>query len=90
MAERARVVLYARPGCILCAQVKKQLDAAGVRFDEVIVGDQSAQAQLLERSGSVGFPALFVDGRYVGGFSHVVYLLTEGRLQALVDRARDG
>lgn len=78
----ARLTLYTRAGCILCGQVKRQLEASAVDFDTVDASDPSV-APRLARLGITTFPALFVGGRYVGGYTHVVHLLTEGRLEAL-------
>jgi glutaredoxin len=81
------LTLFTRPGCILCAQVRAQLKVAKLPFQEVEVIEPNDQTQLLRRAGAVSFPALFLGDRYVGGFSHVVYLLMQGRLQSLVRRA---
>ncbi len=80
------LTLYSRPGCILCAQVRNQLESERLTFREVVVKDQDDQIELLRRAGAAGFPALFWGDRYVGGFTHVIYLLTQGRLQSLVER----
>jgi glutaredoxin len=84
-----RLTLYTRPGCILCAQVREQLRLARLRFEEVEVTEQEDQAQLLRRAKAAGFPALFLGERYVGGYTHVIYLLTQGRLQSLSGQRRD-
>lgn len=79
----AQLTLYTRPGCILCAQVRGHLREAQLAFREVEVGAQDQQNEVLRQAGAVGFPALFVGERYVGGFTHVVYLMTRGRLRSL-------
>lgn len=84
-----QLTLYTRPGCILCEQVRRHLRDAELRFDEVEVKDQSRQAELLRQAGTAGFPALFLGVRYVGGFTHIVYLLTRGRLQSLASAPSD-
>jgi glutaredoxin len=84
-----QLTLFTRPGCILCAQVRSQLQSERLPFREVEVNDQSEQVDILRRAGAAGFPALFWGDRYVGGFTHVIYLLTQGRLQSLVGREID-
>jgi glutaredoxin len=79
----SQLTLYTRPGCILCAQVRGHLEDAQLTFREVVVTAQDQQNELLRQAGAVGFPALFVGNRYVGGFTHVVYLMTRGRLRSL-------
>lgn len=80
-----RITLYTRPGCILCAQVRGHLREAQLIFHEVEVTTQDRQNELLRSAGAAGFPALFVGSRYVGGFTHVVYLMTRGRLRSLAN-----
>jgi glutaredoxin len=84
-----RLTLFTRPGCILCEQVRCHLREAQLRFDEVEVKDQSRQIELLRQAGTAGFPALFLGTRYLGGFTHIVYLLTRGRLQSLATAPSD-
>jgi glutaredoxin len=81
----ARLTLFTRRGCILCSEVRELLRREQLGFDEVDVGPGGAESETLARAGVRAFPALFIGERYVGGFTHVVYLLTQGRLQSLVE-----
>jgi glutaredoxin len=83
-----RLTVFTRPGCILCAQVREHLEAARLPFKEVQVTERSAQDELLQKAKVAGFPAIFLDEQYIGGFSHVVYLITQGRLRTLVDEKK--
>jgi glutaredoxin len=85
MAEPALIV-FTRPRCILCAQVKEQLEGAHVPFDTVEVVGLAEQEHLVLRYGARSFPLLVLDGKYLGGYTHVVHLLASGRLAALLGR----
>jgi len=78
------LIVYTRPMCILCAQVKDQLTKAGLTFKAIDVADPVEQERLATRFGARSFPLLVVRGKYLGGYTHLVHLLTTGRLAALL------
>jgi glutaredoxin 3 len=78
------LIIYTRPTCILCAQVKEQLTKAGLAFKSIDVADLGEQERLVARFGARSFPLLVVRGKYLGGYTHLVHLLTTGRLAALL------
>ncbi len=73
----ARVTLYTRPGCHLCAQarevVERVCDDLGETYEEV---DITTDAALLERF-TEEIPVTFVDGR-----QHDFWRVDEQRLRA--------
>ena len=77
----ADVVLYSRPGCMFCAQVGTMLRDAEVQFRVIDVPDRAAQNELIVQWNARAFPLVLVDGSYIGGFTHVVRLHAQGRLQ---------
>jgi glutaredoxin len=79
-----QLAVYTRPRCILCAQVKELLSTAEVPFraHEVITPEE--QEAIIKRHRARSFPLLVLDGEYLGGFTHVVHLLSSGRLQSLL------
>jgi glutaredoxin len=79
------LTMFTRPGCILCAQVREHLRTAKLPFREIEVTEKDSQNELLRKAQAAGFPAIFLGDRYIGGFSHVVYLMAGGRLKRLVD-----
>jgi glutaredoxin len=79
------LAVYTRPKCILCAQVKELLAKANVPFLAREVSTPDEQEQIMKRHRAKSFPLLVLDGEYLGGFTHVVHLLANGRLQSLVN-----
>jgi glutaredoxin 3 len=79
----ADVVLYSRPGCMFCAQVGMMLRDADVSFRVVDVPDRAAQNELIVQWNARAFPLVLVDGSYIGGFTHVVRLHSQGRLRQI-------
>lgn len=74
------VRMYSKPRCILCAQVLKILSSEGIRVSSTEVRDPMERTRLLEHFGVATFPVVLVGDRVIGGFSHVVHLLADGRL----------
>jgi glutaredoxin len=88
VSERARVRIFTRPACLLCAQVRDQLTRAGVAFDVEELTTPAAQESAARRFGAVSFPLILVNGRYVGGFTHLMHLMATGRLAEWLARER--
>jgi len=74
----AEVVVYRRPGCMFCEQVEEILVENGVPFE------RHEQEAISRRHGALAFPLVLVGGNYIGGFTHVVQLHSEGRLRAVM------
>lgn len=79
-----QLTLYTRPMCILCAQVKEQLAKANVPFKAQELATPEDQEAIIKRHRAKSFPLLVLDGAYLGGFTHVVHLLSSGKLQSLL------
>lgn len=79
-----QLVVYTRPMCILCAQVKDQLTRANVPFKAHELTTLEDQEAVITRHRAKSFPLLVLDGAYLGGFTHVVHLLSSGKLQSLL------
>ncbi len=76
------VVVYRRPGCMFCAQVEEILTEANIRFESREISDRHEQDRLTREHNALAFPLVMVDDSYLGGFTHVVQLHSEGRLRA--------
>ncbi|HEX7666453.1 MAG TPA: glutaredoxin domain-containing protein [Polyangiaceae bacterium] len=77
------IVVYSRPGCMFCVQVEDLLDGAGIRYRPLEIVSREEQDQLMARHDARSFPVVLVDGKYLGGFTHIVKLHSEGRLAQL-------
>lgn len=74
------VIVYTRTGCMFCKQVQDMLIEANIIFRSEQVEDRHEQDRLCERYGALSFPLVLSGDRYVGGFTHIVKLSSEGRL----------
>lgn len=77
----ARIEIYTTPNCPFCVRAKRLLDARGIPFREIDVGDDDAlRADIVERTGRRTVPQIFIDGRSIGGFEELAALDTAGEL----------
>jgi glutaredoxin 3 len=84
----SRVRIYTTRWCGFCERAKALLDAKGVAYDELSLdGDPAFRAKLLDLTGSWTVPQILVDDRPIGGYTELVRLARDGRLDALLGSA---
>jgi len=87
----ARVQVYTTVSCPFCVRAKRLLQARGIRYDEIDVGDDpEARADLVRRTGRRTVPQIFIDGRAIGGFEELAALDGRAELGPLVEDDGDG
>jgi len=80
-----RVQVYSKENCPYCVRAKALLDRKGVRYEEIDAeGKDEIRTWLVEASGQMTLPQIFVDGRSLGGFSDIDALDRAGKLDALL------
>ncbi|WP_242343163.1 glutaredoxin 3 [Anaeromyxobacter terrae] len=80
-----QVTLYTKRNCPYCLRAKALLAKKGVAYQEVSVeGDDALRAWLVEKSGQMTVPQVFVGERSLGGFSDIDALDREGRLDPIL------
>jgi glutaredoxin 3 len=79
------VIVYTMRGCQLCRLAKELLASKGIPFREVVVPeDDDRQWELLEKkSGMKTMPQIFYGERLIGGYTELVALDRDGRLESL-------
>ena len=81
----SRVQVYSKENCPYCVRAKALLDRKGVRYEEIDAeGKDEIRTWLVEASGQMTLPQIFVDGRSLGGFSDIDALDRAGKLDALL------
>lgn len=90
----APVLIYTKHGCPYCVKAKKLLNELGVRYDEVDVGADMKNRQLMmeQTRGAKTVPQIFVGNIYVGGSDNLEEWVNDGRfaeaLSTGIGRAR--
>ena len=78
------LVLYSRPGCLFCKQVGDLFTEEGLPHQTVVITDLARQNELIGKTDTKSFPLVFFGQQFVGGFTHVVFLHSMGRLKELL------
>ena len=84
-SSMSRVQVYSKENCPYCVRAKALLDRKGVPYEEIDAeGKDEIRTWLVEASGQMTLPQIFVDGRSLGGFSDIDALDRAGKLDALL------
>ena len=76
--------MYTTEWCGYCVRAKALLDARGLEYEEVDLGDDPAfRARLNELTGNWTVPQIVVDDRVIGGYAELRLLERDGRLELL-------
>lgn len=63
------VTIYTTPTCHFCHMSKEFFQANGVQYTEHnVAADQEKRAEMIEKSGQMGVPVIFVGDEMVIGF----------------------
>ena len=69
MAEDKQVVIYSTPTCHFCHMVKEYLTEKQIPFtDYNVMEDIEKRQEMVERSGQMGVPVIFIGDEMVIGF----------------------
>jgi glutaredoxin 3 len=76
--------MYTTRWCGFCAAAKRLLQARGVPFEEIDIGDAPAfRSRLYELTGAWTVPQVMLGDRRIGGYSELRELDVDGRLDEL-------
>jgi glutaredoxin 3 len=80
-----RVRMYTTAWCGYCVRAKTLLDARGIPYEEIDLGDDPGfRATLNELTGGWTVPQILIGDRPIGGYTELWRLDRDGRLDALV------
>ena len=84
MNTQTAVVMYGTLICPYCRAARDFLDARGVSYEDIRVDDRpELRAQMRERGGGHTVPQIWIGSRHVGGYTDMLALDREGRLESL-------
>ena len=74
--REVRAILWTKDMCNYCTAAKSLLNVKGIAFEEKKIGRDYTREQLLEAvPNAKTVPQIFLDGKYVGGFTELKALL---------------
>lgn len=82
----SEVLIYSSAFCPYCSWAKKMLDSKQVEYREVRIDQvEGAQQEMLARSdGQMTVPQIFIGDFHVGGYTDMVALDQQGKLDPLL------
>ncbi len=83
------IVIYTKENCPYCAMAKQLLQSKGVEWTEINIETEAGRREeMIERSGRMTVPQIFIGETHVGGFDDLSAMESAGELDPLLDRAR--
>ena len=82
----AEVLIYSSGFCPYCTWAKKMLDSKQAEYNEIRIDQvEGAQQEMLSKSeGQMTVPQIFIGDFHVGGYTDMVKLDQEGKLDPLL------
>lgn len=81
----AKIIMYTKNVCPYCSMAQRLLASKGVEWEEInIESGPGLRDEMIERSGRMTVPQIFIDGIHVGGFDDLAALERAGRLDPLL------
>lgn len=85
MREHAEVVMYGTLACPYCLAARELLDAKAVSYVDIRVDREPARREEMRaRGGGHTVPQIWIGEVHVGGFTDMLALERQGRLDALL------
>ena len=80
----ATVTMYVKQSCPFCQLAKRLLESKGQTWKEIdIESDPARRTEMIERSGRITVPQIFVSDRHIGGYDDLAALEDRGELDRL-------
>jgi glutaredoxin 3 len=77
--------MYSKSWCPYCRMAKRLLAAKGQQWSEVDIEEEPGRArEMIERSGRVTVPQIWIGDRHVGGYEDLARLDASGELDTLL------
>ncbi len=84
------ILIYTKNSCPYCAMAKQLLQSKGVEWTEInIETDAGRRDEMIERSGRMTVPQIFIGETHVGGFEELSAMESAGELDPLLGRTSD-
>ncbi len=84
-SQTTKITLYGTTLCGFCTAARRLLDAKGVYYDYIAVDTNSKlRSEIAEKSGQTTVPQIWIGELHVGGYSDLVTLERDQKLDNLL------
>ena len=82
----SEVIIYSSGWCPYCSWAKRMLDEKSISYQEIRIDQiDGARQEVLDRSGGMmTVPQIFINDYHVGGYTDMVQLDQQGKLDPLL------
>lgn len=81
LRENIKVMLYVKKGCSYCNMAKELLTKNKIPYEAVDLSfDLDLQKKLVDKTGQVTVPYVFINNKFVGGYSDLLKLEKENKV----------
>lgn len=81
----AEIIIYTKDYCPYCKRAKELLTKKNQQFQEVdVTHDQTKQQEMIDKSGRMTVPQIFINGQHIGGCDDLYALDDQNQLDALL------
>ena len=63
----ASITILSKTSCPFCKKSKELLDAKGLSYEEIVIGEDATHISTRAIAGSASVPQIFIDGKHIGG-----------------------
>ena len=82
------IEIYTNGWCPYCHRAKRLLDQKGVEYQEFLIDQEPGRrAEMIQRSGRLTVPQIFIGETHVGGSDDLVRADKSGELDHLLEKA---
>lgn len=82
---KSKITLYTKPGCFYCSSAKSFLDDMKVQYSEIDVSNnRTRHEELMEETGSKTVPYIFINDKFIGGYTDMLKMAEEGTLEKML------
>jgi glutaredoxin-like protein len=65
------ISILSKASCPFCKKAKEMLDAKGMTYEEIVIGENATHITTRALTGKAGVPQIFIDGKLIGGSSEL-------------------
>jgi len=78
-----QIKIYTKTYCSYCYAAKNLLAKRGLAYEEIgLMGNHAAEQEMRDLTGRTTVPQILIDGTPVGGYTDLIELDREGKLQS--------
>ncbi len=66
------VIIYSKENCPYCVKAKRFFDEKNIKYIEHFLTSSLEMDQLKKRTGHLTFPQIFIDGKFIGGYTDLI------------------